>query len=392
MSLLIISDVIPGDFNVGGIILGDIVSGFPDIKFAVFAVCGKPNPESSQPSNAKVFTRPFSNETSRRHWRGWAGTIGSILQWMGKFRFELHHLVDEVVTFAEQEQVNAILVTLSTPSLIALGPRVAQVLNVPLYSLVWDDPDYILRNHCWDRFSRNRMLSSFYSALSHSRRVAVVSDSMIEEYKNFGARECIILRHGFPRSLIHRPTGPIKNNSSITIGFAGTNYALSSWNSFLKALDILDWKIGGLDIVVRLLGGQVRLFFQHPARVECLGWHSNDEVLKLLSECDLNYLPYPFDPSLSRLALLSFPTKLSTYVATGRPVFVHAPEYSSLRNFYNEYNLGAFCSSQDPGVIAFELEQLVKNPDQMRKATLEAIRAADEELNKDVFLDRFTSL
>ncbi len=63
--ILVLAGVIPGDHNVGGIILGDVLDGFPGRQFACFSVCGKPGRPVPCPANAVVRTRPFANQRSQ---------------------------------------------------------------------------------------------------------------------------------------------------------------------------------------------------------------------------------------------------------------------------------------------------------------------------------------
>ncbi len=315
-----------------------------------------------------------------------------MLQLAGPFRRELRSLTAEIAAFGRETGAQAVWQVMDTPPLIAMGPAVADALGVPLFSLVWDAPDYILRKLGWARFCRRRMLAQFARTITRSRRVAVVSREMSEDYTRLGARECVTLRFGFPRDQLRSPRRETGPSSGITIGFAGSLYAVSAWDAFFRALDRLEWQIGGRPVTVRLIGGNVRLHLQRRCRVECVGWPENAEVLELLADCDVNYLPHPFEPGLADLARLSFPTKLSTYVAAGVPVFVHAPSHSSLAGFYADYPTGAFCASLEPEVIARELTELVSDPGRLQTAAGHAARAAQEELNRDVFLSRFAQL
>jgi hypothetical protein len=92
--------------------------------------------------------------------------------------------------------------------------------------------------------------------------------------------------------------------------------------------------------------------------VEYLGWHSQEETIKLLSEVDVLYCPYWFDPAFYDESRLSFPSKLTTYLAAGRPVFFHGPEYASPAEFLKARNAAECCFSLDSAAIIASLTKL----------------------------------
>jgi hypothetical protein len=141
-----------------------------------------------------------------------------------------------------------------------------------------------------------------------------------------------------------------------------------------------------------LLGPSFRLELPSAARVELLGFRSVHETLSLLAECDVNYLPIPFDAHLAPLARFSFPTKLSTYLATGKPIFAHAPEAGALAAYMERSPVGVCCTSLDPADVLASLQRLVGDGGSYAAAACAAARAAAVEFNADRFRARFCEL
>jgi glycosyltransferase involved in cell wall biosynthesis len=73
------------------------------------------------------------------------------------------------------------------------------------------------------------------------------------------------------------------------------------------------------------------------------------------------YCPYWFDSNFKDEAKLSFPSKLTTYLAAGRPVFFHGPEYSSPARFLRENEAGLCCYSLSTEEIIKTLTKLVSD-------------------------------
>ena len=127
---------------------------------------------------------------------------------------------------------------------------------------------------------------------------------------------------------------------------------MGQFNMLLEALNLCGWKIGDRPIFIRMIGNWFRFNgMSFPCNIELMGWRSTDETSHLLSECDLNFLPIPFSEEWQDLAVLCFPTKLSTYLSSGRPVFVYGPDYASSIKFCKQTGIGITCTSQNPEQI-----------------------------------------
>lgn len=97
-----------------------------------------------------------------------------------------------------------------------------------------------------------------------------------------------------------------------------------------------------------------------------MGWRTQETLLPTLAEFDALYLPYMFDTKFKTEMQTSFPSKLVTYFAAGKPVFFHGPAYSSALLLLKEYEAGIICDSLAKTSIYNALALLVKN-DELRK-------------------------
>ncbi len=271
---------------------------------------------------------------------------------------------------------------------MAMGSEVARRLELPLLCLVWDPPDYLLRKTGMDRFTRGKLSKLFTAAMRQAERVAVVSAQMQEDYAVHTVSEPLILRHGLDRQDRQQPAiGPLRDND-LRLGFAGSLYSQSAWKSLIEALNGIDWRLDGRRVLIRILGSDFDFKCEAPANIEYLGFRSISETARILARCDLNYLPYPFESGLSDVAQYSFPTKLSTYLAAGRPVFIHAPGYSSLARFFRDRRIGACCRSLDPLALIESFRQLLV-PQTYSAAAQRVTQVLEAEFSQEVFLQTF---
>lgn len=80
-------------------------------------------------------------------------------------------------------------------------------------------------------------------------------------------------------------------------------------------------------------------------------WQTTPEIVGALSRCDPTYCAYWFDEAFREDAELCFPSKITTYLATGRPVSFHGPAYASPSRL-TEWKAGFISNSPDPAEVA----------------------------------------
>jgi glycosyltransferase involved in cell wall biosynthesis len=100
-------------------------------------------------------------------------------------------------------------------------------------------------------------------------------------------------------------------------------------------------------------------------RVQCefMGWRDQTEVVQLLNESHLNYIPYWFDPVFKEEAANSFPSKMSTYCAAAQPVLVHAPDYATPIAFLQEHDIGYSVTTPSARDLADTIRDAVLDPE-----------------------------
>ncbi len=79
-------------------------------------------------------------------------------------------------------------------------------------------------------------------------------------------------------------------------------------------------------------GSRLKQDMKGTIDVEVTGHIPEQECISKLQRCALLYLNYPFGRINRVLGETSFPTKLSTYIYASRPILLHAPEGTSLKD------------------------------------------------------------
>jgi hypothetical protein len=175
------------------------------------------------------------------------------------------------------------------------------------------------------------------------------------------------------------------------LAVAGNLYASDAWNALLEALDSAGWTVQGRPVVLRVFGPRLAMACTGPRRVDYRGWSSEAELLRSLRECHLGYVPYWFDEAMEIPARLCFPNKAALYVASGLPMLVHAPSYSSIARFVRETGSGFLCDDLASSRLADVLSDVVQDASSYSAACTASAAVHRELLNEAAFMEVFRS-
>ncbi len=289
-------------------------------------------------------------------------------------------LVRKAVEFGRKHHVNAVWSIMQGQTMIRLGRPVAEKLGVPLYSQVWDDLSWWIMYNRIDPLSARAIRREYETAIRASKRFGAASWLMAESYSRKYEVSAVPIVAALDESAAYAPQLPDRKKSEFTIGVVGKLYATEEWNALLDVLDDLHWEIDGRKVVVRMLGGYFHLTAKTRRRIHYLGYAKQDETLRLMNECDITYCPYWFDPSFREVAETSFPSKLTTYLAAGRPVLFHGPEYCSPAKFLAEYGAGTLCHTLDKAVLKDFVLKLARDDDYYQQSVINGSKAFKEKL------------
>jgi hypothetical protein len=384
--LLLITGTPPGAGNVGELILRDLVLHYGAEDVECLAVVPSGYRWTAEPRLQQVPVRLL--HSSRLYVRRWGkgkwSAVGSLAGYALGFRRDVRRVVAQIVAATAARRPDRILAVLNNPLMMAVAHRVAAATALPMVTLVWDPPEYLLQRARFDRVSRHLLLGDFARSLARSEQVAVVSETMQGDYARLTAAPIRILRHGVARDPAPPPVAPSEGDEWL-IGFAGSLYAECAWRALLRALDRVGWRIAGRAVRLRALTERVTVHSRGAAAIEYLGYRPADATQELLAQCDLTYLPQPFVAHLRTLCRYAFPTKLTSYLALARPVFVHCPADSALARFFDAHPFGVHSDSLEPEPIVAALETLLGSRERYAAACRVAVATAREHFDASVF-------
>jgi len=345
----------------GAIFLRDLLSNYPSEKMTIVAYVRRtPGIDPFVWNGFKVIEQKHPEDRLPRLWRKLS------LDQLGMAGLQLfdrevltRQSIPQILRIREREGSEGVWSILNSPFMIFLTRQLIEKLHTPWFATVWDPPESFILSMRIPQWIKKPMLSDFGKILTRVNNLSAVSEMMEVEYAERYKRHSIVLIQGVAKKE-HRPVVRKPHHSDeFRIGFAGNLYAQNEWMAFFAALDTIDWHIGKRHIILRVFapvappmtGGSIEYF----------PWSNSLDVIRQLSDCDLAYLPYWIDPKYRLLTRLCFPSKFSTYLAAGLPIFFHGPKDSSPAKFMEAYPFGPMSNSLEPQEIGKQLVRFVSN-------------------------------
>ncbi len=366
MKVLLLTDIPPCYEYTAGLVLNSLVRFLPHNQIALCAIIN-PHLTPKIPEDLKAIPRLLLKKPRESGFKTRLKFIGNILTFLFEYKQSLtvkYKLLPQIADFAAEQKVDILWVVLQGQTIIRLARKLSLKLNLPLYTQVWDPFEWWLRSNHIDTITKKKLLAEFDKVLLHSKSCATASWKMSENYTHHYGVKNLPLISSLSTDLARSPATTFNSENEFIIAIAGQIYATTEWDALIGTLDEINWVIQNRRIRIRVLANYFALYSQKPRNFEYLGWQSQSDTIRLLAESDLLYLPYWFSQKFYQEAENSFPSKLVSYFAAGRPVFCHAPAYASPTQYLKKYQAGYLCESLDSKHIIQILEQVISDPKQ----------------------------
>ncbi len=365
MKILLLTDVPPCTNYTAGMVLGQIVKVLPKGSVSCFCVLNPDlqNIEHDPELNdlpLEYVAKPREAAFPRT---GYISELKSFAAEQFRRQVAIPNLVNRVADFAHRQNVDTVWVVLQGQTMVRLAAAVADKLQMPLFTLVWDPLAWWLKANQVDRWTSRQAIAEFDSVIRRSCAVATASPAMSIAYKaEYGVRSVALIA-SHDRATSVTPAGRPHHEGELVIGMAGQFYANAEWQTLVKTLNLANWSIGGREIRLLVLGHYIPDSDIPEGKVEFMGWKSQKEAIHILAtQADVLYCPYPFDPSMAEVSRLSFPSKLVSYFAAGRPVLLHAPLDSSPAVFVKQAGAALVTASSGSSNVYNAIERLAEDP------------------------------
>lgn len=364
MNIMLLSDIPPCTNYTAGIVLSQLVRFLIEDGHQVtcFGIVNPAlNPEIPEDIREHIVYKSIDKPNESWGTHRVLGKSASFIANNYISAFILPKLSRQAADFAIENNADIIWSTIQGQTMIKVVRKAAQLAKLPYTAQVWDPPEWWLAENKFDKYTTKSVMSEFGKLLKSSQACMAASWSMADEYMKEFQANCVPVVPGLDSNFDIAPRSIKENKSDFTIAFAGQIYAVEEFNALLSALNYMNWKYEERNIKLVLYGRYFQdLRFDKPANIIIRGWLDQDDVLKELAASDLLYCPYWFSEAFNKVSRLSFPSKLTSYLRTKRPVFVHAPSYASPNLFIKKYDAGYVCETLSPVEISKILTTIIE--------------------------------
>lgn len=298
-------------------------------------------------------------------------------------------LLPRIVAFGKAFGVDKIWLVLEGQTMVRLARPLADALRVPLSTQIWDPFGWWLRANRIDVRTSRQLVDEFDAVIRQCDSVAAASFPMAARYREHYGVRAIPVIPGIGAEFGRQPPTPGRDTGDFIIGMAGQLYAAEEWRRLFAALESLKWRVAGRQVRLRVLGTHLDVHTLGRVHCEFLGWRDQAEVVSILHESDVNFLPYWFDPTFREESESSFPSKMSTYCAAAAPVLVHAPDYATPTAFVREHDIGYVSDRPSVSDLADAIVQAAEDEEARRRKAHNAAACFGRHLSASCMRDSF---
>ena len=314
--------------------------------------------------------------------RRWTGSLSLLLNYM-----LIPWTVRRGVQLVRAEQIEAIF-TVPWDHFTIAAYFIHRITGLPIYMYVMDDPAGTRQIGA----GQPVMYSLFMPRLLRAaRRVWGVSDGMCEYFEMTYGVKCMPLLplldlENFRRKSVGKAVGA---DGTFHIVYTGSIYSaqLDSVRRLVRVVNKDSGENGHRKVNLRLtlytslpqhVLEEMNLVGKNIRRCEV----DNKDIPRVMAEADVAFLPLSFEPSMRHVVETSFPSKIGEYLASGIPILVHAPSYSSVARYCRENNCGLVVAEPSETSLRDALNRLISDGAIREKLSARALEVAAE--NHDV--------
>ena len=257
-----------------------------------------------------------------------------------------------------------------------------RITGLPIYMYVMDDPAGARRTDGTQTLLYRTLMPRLVRAC---KRVWGVSDGMCEYFEKTYQVTCLPLLPlldlgGFKKQRVRRADA---SNGSFHIVFTGSIYS-AQVDALRRLVHVVDKE--SRENGSRKNAIQLTLYTSLPAQaMERMGVTGtnvrrdevkHEDIPRVLSEADVAFLPFSFDPGMRHIVETSFPSKIAEYLAAGLPILAHAPAYSTVALYCREHECGLVVDQPDEALLRDALVRLSNDAALRERLSAKALETA----------------
>ena len=232
--------------------------------------------------------------------------------------------------------------------------------------------------------------------LNEAAGIIVPNECMQEEYHT---------RYGTKSIVIHNPCdlsqydsenkGTVSGtqSSEIRIVYTGAIYGAhyDAFRNLIQAIVLLN--MPDLKLHIYTTQSSIKLIANNISGPVINHGHQPVNTMPSLQQnADILFLPLAFSSPYPDIIRTSAPGKIGEYLATGRPILVHAPEDSFVSWYFKKHECGLVIDQNDPECLAKGIKKILEDQEFQHRIRKNARLRAEKDFSVEVGKERFNSL
>ncbi len=368
---LIISNSVPPAISGNSSMMHSLLSFFPKDSFSILTSCSVFDDSTDEKRKLKVkyffFDRPLLVSSFNKE-KTFLQKIKAIIKnfWLTKLLAQLFlvfYLIFNILTkglrIIKDEDIEILLAYSSTDITLLASYFLHKITKKPIYLFFYD----LYKGNKKSFFYK--YLSDFLEPLlfKDAERVFVMNEPLKRYYQKKYNRKVFVIHN----SVLINDREKIKNKSNFskifTIVYTGTIYwaQISAIKNLIKAIE----EIKNLDIVLYLYTPHDKNYltrkriFQTKKVILKKGLPS--EMEKVQVGADALFVPLSFNTRFPFLINSSSPGKTYEYMASGRPILIHAPKDSYISKYAKRNKFALVVDENNTAKLKLAIRELVVN-------------------------------
>lgn len=209
-------------------------------------------------------------------------------------------------------------------------------------------------------------------------------------------------RYSVRSTVIHNPCDQAEGvgevpwpaeDDEVKIVYTGAVYYVH-YDAFRNLVSAIE-RLGSRNVRLHIYTGEPHNLLESEGIRGPVVYHDHvdlSEALNIQKLADVLFLPLAFHSSNPQIVNTSSPGKMGEYLASGRPILVHAPVESFVSWYFRENGCGMVVDENDRGTLAKAILEIVENESVRREMVSKAIQCAREDFSLDAVRARFFRL
>jgi glycosyltransferase involved in cell wall biosynthesis len=297
----------------------------------------------------------------------------------------------QIARIVKHERANAVVACTGDPYDLPAAYLASRWIKVRYYPYIFDD--YLYQ---WVAPQLRSFAQRFEATLlKWADGIIVPNEFLQDDYRRRHGVEAVVIYNPCgesgpgPESKVSWPT----DQGEIKVVYTGAVYH-AHYDAFQNLLSAIQ-QIGRPEIKLHLYTEQLPRDLERENICGPVVYHHHvtlSQVVEVQEKADILFLPLAFDSPIPEVIKTSAPGKMGEYMASGRPILVHAPGDSFLSWYFKKHGCGLVVDRNEPLELSRAIQRIIDNPALRRELREKALGCAKTDFSLTAARAKFMKL